>query len=296
MTAPSPPAPLASDARAAEGLDANGGLGWRVGRVALRAVLVVLLLAPLGFMLSGSLRRIGLAPPLGAELVPEGAGFSAYDALAERLDLRRMILNSVVVVAIAVPVTVLVASWAGFALAQLPPRSRRRLVVLTVALLLVPLPMLWVARFALYLRVGVLDTLVPLVAPALAATTPFTVLLAYRAFRRVPPELFEAARLDGAGAWRTWWSVGLPLTRATTTAIGAVAFAFHWGNYLDALLFVRERADRTLSLGVGQLTQLDPGDYPIYLAGAVLLAVPPLLALLAVQRPLLGGIDLAVER
>lgn len=266
------------------------------GRVALRAVLCVLLLAPLGFMVSGSLRRVGLAPPRGVELVPEGAGFTAYAGLSERLPLARLITNSLVVVGIAVPLTVLVASWAGFALAQLPRRPRRTLLVVTVALLLVPLPMLWVARFALYLRVGVLDTLVPLVAPAIAATTPFTVLLAYRAFRRVPPELFESARLDGASAWRTWWSVGLPMTRATTTAIGAVAFAFHWGNYLDALLYVRERADRTLALGIGQLTQLDPGDYPIYLAGAVLLAVPPLLALLAVQRPLLGSSDRAAER
>ena len=74
--------------------------------------------------------------------------------------------------------------------------------------------MLWVARFALYLRLGVLDTLVPLMAPALAATTPFTVLLAYRAFRGLPPEQWEAARLEGAAALATWWRVGLPLTRA----------------------------------------------------------------------------------
>jgi multiple sugar transport system permease protein len=275
---------------------AVSGRGAAALRVLVRLVVAVVLLAPLGFMVSGSLRRVGLPPPRGVELVPEGAGLTAFRELGELLPLGRLLLNSLAVVVVAVPVTVLVASAAGFALAQLPRRFRRLLVGTTVALLLIPLPMLWVARFALYLRLGVLDTLVPLMAPALAATTPFTVLLAYRSFRRVPPDLFAAARLDGASALRTWWSVGLPLTRATTTAIAAIAFAFHWGNYLDALLYVRSPDDRTLALGVGELTQLDPGDFPVYLAGAVLLAVPPLLALLAAQRPLLGSVDLAVDR
>lgn len=265
-------------------------------RTALRLVAIVLLLAPLAFLVTGSLRRAGLPPPKGVELIPEGAGFSSYGRVAEELPLGLLVRNSVVVVAIAVPLTMLVASWAGFALAQLPRRVRRPVVALTLALLMVPLPMLWVARFALYLRLGVLDTLVPLVAPALAATTPFTVLLAYRAFVRVPPSLFEAARLEGASALRTWWSVGLPLVRATTTAIGAIAFAFHWGNFLDALLYVQSQGQRTLPLGVGELTQLDVTDYPVLLAGAVILALPPLLVLLAAQRPLLSSVDTAVDR
>jgi len=260
-------------------------------RLALRLLVVVVFLAPIAFMVTGSLRRLGAAPPEGFELVPEGAGLSAYRAAEDALPLRRLLLNSLAVVVVAVPVTVVVASWAGFALAQLPRRSRRLLVAVTAALLMVPLPMLWVARFVLFLRLGVLDTLVPLMAPALAATTPFTVLLAYRAFSRVSPEVWDAARLEGASALRTWWSVGLPLVSATTSAIAAVAFVFHWGNYLDALLYVQSPGRRTLPLGVGELAQLDPTELPVMLAGAVLLAVPALLALIAVQRPLLHARD-----
>jgi multiple sugar transport system permease protein len=184
------------------------------------------------------------------------------------------------------------ASWAGFAIAQLGQRARRAWLTFVVVLLLVPLPAVWVPRFAAYVRLGLLDTLVPLLAPALAATTPFTVLLAYRAFRRVPPELFQAARLEGASALWTWWRVGLPLVRSTTTAIAALAFAFHWGNYLDALLYVQSPEHRTLPLGVGELTGLDRGDFPILLAGAVVLTLPPLLALALVQRRLLGSVNL----
>ena len=271
-----------------------GGRGGR-WRVALRFAVIVVFLAPLAFMVTGSLRRTGIAPPEGLELVPRGAGLSSYGRISDFVPLGRLTLNSLLVVAVAVPVTVVVASWAGFALAQLPRRTRRGLLAVVIGLLMVPLPMLWVARFVIYLRLGILNTMLPLMAPALAATTPFTVLLAYRSFARVPPELFQMARLEGASALRTWWSVGLPLVRATTTAIAAVAFTFHWGNYLDALLYTQTEDKRTLPLGVAELAELDSGDLPIMLAGAVLLAVPAVLALLLVQRPLLSSVDLATD-
>lgn len=262
----------------------------------LRLAVIVVFLAPLAFVLAGSLRRVGLPPPAGLELLPAEPGLSAYDRLGQITPLGRLLRNSLLVVAVAVPLATLVASWAGFALAQLATRSRRLLVGVTTALLLVPLPMLWIPRFVLYLELGVLGTLLPLVAPALAATTPFTVLLAYRAFSRVPPELWEAARLEGASALATWWRVGLPLVTATTTAIAAVAFVFHWGNYLDALLYAQSEATRTLPLGIGELATLDGADQSVLFAGAAVLSLPAVLALLAVQRPLLGLGDRRVVR
>ena len=265
-------------------------------RTALRVLVVVVLLLPVALAVTGSLRRVGLPPPTGLELLPSDPSVTSYRGLAEAVPVWTLLRNSLLVTAVAVPVTVLLASWAGFAMAQLGDRSRRLLVVATVGLLLVPLPMLWVARFALYLRLGILDTLLPLMAPALAATTPFTVLLAYRAFRRVPAELWEAARLEGASALRTWWSVGLPMVTATTTAIAAVAFVFHWGNYLDALLYARSRDSQTLPLALASLGDLDATQQPVAFAAAALLAVPALLALLLVQRPLLGRGDLVPRR
>ncbi len=267
--------------------------GWLVG---LRLLLIVVFAAPLAFMVLGALRRVGLPPPRGLEVVPEGAGLGAFRRVGEVVDLPLLLRNSALVVAVAVPLTVAVSSWTGFALVQLADRPRRLLLAATLATLLVPPPMLWVARFVLYLRAGMLDTLLPLMAPALAATTPFTVLIAYRSFRRVPPELWQAARLEGASALGTWWRVGLPLVRSTTAAIAAIAFAFHWGNYIDALLYVRPRALETLPLGLARLAQLDRTELPVLLAGAVILAVPPLLALLVAQRPLLTTVDLATER
>jgi multiple sugar transport system permease protein len=260
-------------------------------RIALRAAVVVLFLAPVAFMALGSLRGLDLPPLTGLDLVPDEPGTAAFRRLPEVLPLGRLVLNSLVVVGLAVPITVVVSTWAGFGMAVLGERSRRILVGVTVGLLVLPLPTLWVARFVLYRWFGVLDSLVPLVAPAFAATSPFTVLLAYRAFRRVPQDLWAAARLEGASSLRTWWSVGLPLVRPTTAAIAALAFTVHWGNYLDALLYLRSPEHQTLAVGIAELKDLDPSDAPLALAGALLLTAVPLLLLAVVQRRLFAAVD-----
>ena len=265
-------------------------------RTVTRLLVVVLFAGPLVLVLAGALRPVGLPPTGGFDLVPADPSLDGFRGLPEEVPIARAFRNSALVVAIAVPLGVLVASTAGFAVSQLAPRWRRRAVAFLVVLLVVPLPMLWVARFVLYLRLGVLDTLVPLIAPAFAASTPVAVLLAYRAFARVPPELWDAARAEGAGAVRTWWSVGLPMVRATTTAVAALVFSVHWGAYLDALLYVRSSDTTTLPLAVGALRTLDPTELPVGLAGAVTLALPPLVLLLLAQRRLLSSADITTDR
>lgn len=265
-------------------------------RSGLRLAVVVLFLAPVLLVLAGSFRRLGLPPPDGLALVPTDLSLSAWQRLPDEVDLGTAARNSAMVVALAVPLGVLVASTAGFALSQLSPRAQRRWALALVGLLVVPLPMLWVARFVLFLELGLLDTLAPLVAPALAASTPVAVLLAWQAFRRVPAEHWEAARAEGASALRTWWQVGLPQVRATTTAVAVLVFVVHWGAYLDALLYVRSPGERTLPLALAELRNLDPSDTPVALAGAAILVLPPLLLLVATQRRLLASVHLDPNR
>lgn len=272
-----------------------GDGGVRAARTTARAVVIVVFLAPLAFLVSGSLRRIGAPPAEGVELVPADPSLEAFGRISDFLPVGTMLRNSLLVLAFAVPLTVVIASWAGFALAQLDDRWRRFLLGLTIAALMVPLPMLWIPRFVVFRELGVLDTLVPLVLPALAATTPFTVLLTYRSFRRVAPELWDAARLEGAGALRTWWRVGLPLTRSTTAAVAAITAAFHWGNYIDALLYTRGGETRTLARGIPELGALDAAELPIMLAGTLLLVVPPALVVVLLQRRLLRSVDAGVD-
>jgi multiple sugar transport system permease protein len=244
----------------------------------------LLFLLPLWFMISGSLREPGTAPPRSVELVPRPVSATSYDRAFELVDLGRYTVNSLVVAALTVPVSVLVASWAGFAILLLAGRARAVLIGLSFAALMVPVTALLVPRFAIFRWLGVTDTWVPLVAPALIGLSPFYVLLFYWSFRRLPSELSEAARLEGVGWFGVWRRVAMPLVRPTTVAVAVLAFVFTWSNFLDPLIYLFDPAKFTVPMGLRSLATLGRQDVPLLLAGAVAATLPVVAAFLYVQR------------
>jgi multiple sugar transport system permease protein len=265
----------------------------REGRGGLRhlpaALVAVAFVLPLVFMVTGSLRQAGLPPPRTVELLPSPLAFDNYSRAFELVDIPRYLLNSTVVAAIVVPLTVLFASWAGFAMARLPARARAALVALSLAALMVPLTALLVPRFVMFRAVGLTDTYWPLIAPALMGLSPFYVLLFYWAFRRVPEEFFDACRLEGLSVLATWRRVAMPLVRPVTVAVAVLAFVFTWSNFLDPLIFLFDERKFTLPLGLRSLAALDRQNFPLLLAGAVTATAPVVLAFLYVQRFFLHG-------
>jgi multiple sugar transport system permease protein len=245
--------------------------------------------SPLVFLMLGSLRAPGLAPPAGIELVPADPTLASFERVSDLIPLERQLLNSIVVAAVAVPLTIVTASWAGFAMTLLSPRARRIAVAASLVVLMLPLAALWVPRFVLFRELGLIDTYVPLVAPALMGTTPFYVLLYYWSFRRIPRDLIDAARLEGLRPFAVWRRVAAPLVRPTTFAVGALAFVFYWGNFVDPLLYLNTPDRFTLPLGLSALRGLGPTDLPVLLAGSLLATVPAVLAFALVQRRFLHG-------
>ncbi len=255
--------------------------GWRHVPAILVAAAFVL---PLVFMVTGSLRQAGLPPPRTPELFPDDPTLDNYSRAFELVDLGRYTLNSLLVVALAVPLTLLFASWAGFAMARLPRRAAGWLVALSLVSLMIPVTALLVPRFAIFSWLGLTNTYVPLIAPALIGTTPFYVLLFYWGFRRVPTELFEACRLEGLSPFTVWWRIAMPLVKPVTVAVGVLAAVFTWSNFLDPLIYLFDEDLFTLPLGLRSLAQVDRQDFPLLLAGAVTATLPVIAAFVFVQR------------
>ena len=260
-------------------------------RHALALVAVILFVAPLVLMVSGSLRGAGLPPPRVPELVPSPLVFENYSRAFGLVDLWRYALNSLIVAGLAVPLSVLVASWAGFAMARLRSSGEAALVVISLVTLMVPVTALLVPRFALFRSLGLTDTFVPLVAPALLGMSPFYVLVYYWAFRRVPGELFDAGRLEGLSAFEAW-RFAMPLVNPVTVVVALLAFTVSWSNFLDPLIYLYDERLFTLPLGVKSLAQLDRLNFPLLLAGAVAATGPVVAVFVIVQRFFLKEIHL----
>lgn len=254
------------------------------GRAVAAWLLSALFLLPLVFMILVSLRPPGLPPPDGFELLPQAVSLDTYDFVFLFIPLWQQMGNSLVVAAVAVPVTVVVASLAGFALVVTRGRTQKALIVITVVAMMVPLSAIWVPRFVLFEWVGLTDSLVPLMAPALMATTPFYVLIFALAYHRIPGNLYEAARLDGWSAFQVWRRVAFPLARPAAFAVAVLAFVAYWSNFVDPLLYLNDSDLFTVPLGLRALQTLEPQNFPLLLAASVMATIPCVIAFLAAQR------------
>jgi multiple sugar transport system permease protein len=289
MRRPSVPAPATPGARSeASAPDTLRRRTARALRQLVPALVAILFVLPVFWMVTASLRAPGLPPPRSIEWIPDPASLEAYVRLFELLPFARYLLNSLVVVALAVPITIVTASMAGFAMSQLERQARSRLVVLSVAMLMIPVTALWLTRFLLFRTVGLVDSLGALIIPAFMGSSPLFVLIYYWTFRQVPAALVETARLEGAGPVTIWRRIFMPLAAPSTVAVAVLAFLLYWSDFISPLLYLRSQDLYTLPLGLRQLQQLDPSDWPLLMAGAVLLTAPAVALFVVVQRRFLG--------
>jgi multiple sugar transport system permease protein len=245
----------------------------------------LLFIIPLMWMVGASLRQSGLARPTQLEWIPNPIVLDNYSTVVtELMPFGSFLANSLKVVVVAVPITIMIASWAGFAMAQIAPRPRTWLVLVSLAALMVPVTALWLTRFLVYKWLGAVNTLWALILPSFMGTSPFYVLLFYWTFSRIPAELYESARLEGASAFRVWASIAMPLSRPAITAVGVLSFVAYWSNYIDPLLYLYKEADFTLPIGLQRLQQLPSIGFPLLMAGAVLITVPVIAVFMLAQR------------
>ncbi len=258
-------------------------------RMAAIGLVAALFLLPLVWAGSTSLRPTGMPLPRTIDWIPSPVAWGNYRAVFQIVDAIRFAINSLLIEIVAVPLTVVFASLAGFAMSQVSLRLRRRLVMLSALCLMVPLTAIWIPRFILFKEAGLMNKRMALMAPSLMGTSPFYVLLFLWAFLNVPRDVYDAARLDGAGAYRVWGGIALPQVRAAIGTVAVLSFVHYWNSFVEPLLLMRTPDMYTVSLGLRMLYSLDSTNWPIILAGSVLVIVPVIAIFLAAQRAFLGG-------
>lgn len=191
-------------------------------------------------------------------------------------------LNSILVVALAVPTTIIIGSLVGFSISQLPHKSQGRWVIFLLFILMIPDIALWSSRFILYEAIGLYNTILALIAPSFIGTSPFYILIFYRAFRRIPYEAFASARLDGANMFSLWRLVALPMAKPTILGVGFLTLLVYWGDYISPLLYLQTEKRYTLAIALQLLQQMNPSAWSLLMAAAVFMTAFPFILFLFV--------------
>lgn len=261
---------------------------WKTGIVVW--ILALGFLAPFAWMLLSSLKRdIDIFG--GESWWPNPIQWSNYQKVwTGDHSLVRYFANSIIVAIPRVLGELLTASMAGYAFARLRFRGRDGLFLLYLGTSIVPVQLLLVPRFMFFSELGLYDTLLALILPGM-----FTVLgtfLMRQYFSGLPGELAEAAKLDGAGEWRIFWSVYLPLARPVLASLGILGFVWSWNDYEGPLIMLSSDRKYTIPLGLTQFVSENGAlSAGLAMAASVCATVPIILVFLAFQRNFLAALS-----
>jgi multiple sugar transport system permease protein len=258
-------------------------------RMVVLLVAAALTLGPVIWTLSTSLRSPAESFTLPPQFIPTDPDFTPYAEVFQQIDMALLVLNSALVTGLITIGQMLSAALAGYAFAQLQFRGREKWFSLVLATMMVPVQVTIVPVFMLIRGMGLSDTLLALILPAVP--TAFGTFLMRQYFLGLPVELGEAAAIDGAGPWRTFRSVYAPLAMPGMAIVGILAFNFHWNEFFRPLILTISEQNFTLPLGLVSLQgHLGTGSISVVLAGVVLSMLPALVVFIFGQRPLREGL------
>jgi len=198
--------------------------------------------------------------------------------------------NSLILLILKVPLGVFVSAMLAYALAKLRIRFGKAIMYTVFLGLTIPIYITIVPVFVMARSFGITDNLIGLIGPYLAFGIPFEVLVLQSFFRQLPDEIIEAARIDGAGAWRIFLTIVLPLSAPALVTVFILDAVATWNEFLFALILLNSDAHKTIPVGLlnfqGQFSNNNTG-----LAAGILIAVVPILiAYTFLQRWIVGGL------
>ncbi|MFZ4893131.1 carbohydrate ABC transporter permease [Plantibacter sp. Mn2098] len=245
---------------------------------------------PFLWMISTSLRtRQGVASG-GISLWPIQWEFSNYSNGLASFPFWQYLGNSLLSTIIPVVFTVLVSSFVGFAFARIPAPAAGIVFGIMLSTMLLPGEVTLIPQFILFRELDMMDTLYPIILPALFGS-PFYIFLFRQFYLRLPQSLTDAAIIDGAGWFRTWWSIYLPLSQPIIVAAAVLQFMGSWNNFLTPAIYLSSDTWKTLPLALAGFTSVNSTDTSLLMATSIVVVAPCIAIFFFAQKHIVGGIS-----
>jgi len=247
-----------------------------------------LTLLPLLWMVSASLMPAGEATALPPRLWASAVTFEHYAALFTRLNLARALANSALLAAAITVISLWLNSMAGYAFAKFAFRGRDQVFRGLLAALVIPGQVAMLPLFLLLKEMGCINTYWGVIVPGIASI--FGIFLVRQYALSIPDSLLDAARIDGAGEFRIYWSLVVPSCAPILVTLAIFTFMGTWNDFLWPLIVLTNSDLYTLPVAVANLVGEHVQDTELMMAGAVLTVLPVIVLFVALQRYYIEGI------
>ena len=264
------------------------------GRVFVGVALVVMTIAfvyPFVWLVSASLKP--RSDVFDNRLIPETLTFDNYIEVWNAAPMAAWLLNTAFVTVMATLTVTISSALVAWGFARYQFRGRNLLFGLVLASMMIPGAATMIPTYLIWNSLGLVGTLTPLWAGNVFGTA-FYIFLLRQFFLGLPTELFDAAEIDGAGHWRVFWHIALPLTRPALVVVALFEFQAAWTDLMRGLIYLRDREDFTVPRGLkSMLDQFGFGGewhWELVVAASVITTVPMILVFFLGQKQIIQGV------
>jgi multiple sugar transport system permease protein len=253
-------------------------------------IIVALCLLPVWYLVSTALMRKQQFFQRELQWYPDPFTLENFRRAFRIVPLWQYATNTLKIELLVVPATLVSASMVAYAFARLRWPGRDKLFLVLLATLMLPPQVTLIPQYVIFRHLHWIDTWIPLIIPAFLGGNPFYIFLIRQFMRGVPRDLSDAARMDGAGECRIFWSIVLPLCKPVLAAVAIFAFIATWNDFFNPLVYLQTDAKKTYALGLSAFTTNFGTDVTALLAATTLGVLPPILLFGIAQRYFVEGI------
>ncbi|WP_309619782.1 carbohydrate ABC transporter permease [Salinibacterium sp.] len=276
---------MSTDSRArsrSRALTITIGIGLAIG--------AVITAFPFIWMLTSSLKPQSESIDYPPTILPQAPTLEYYQILFTQLDFGRYLVNTLIVVLISY-VGLMLMAMAGYAFAKFEFKGKKGLFFLVLATLMIPVQVTMIPTYLIINGLNLTNTLVGIALPTLVSG--FSIFLFRQFMTTIPTEMLEAARLDGAGEFRTFWQIVLPMSKPILAVQVVLTFITGWNSFLWPLILSSDQKLYTLSVGLNLLNQQLAVNPSLQMAGASVMVLPILIVFIIFQRYVIQGFALS---
>lgn len=259
--------------------------------IAFLTVFSIIMMYPMAWMLMTSFKSNADIQINKTKFFPEKWTIEGYQTAFEKAPIAQWFINSILVVVIVTAAVIITSTLIGYIFAKYEFKGKKVLFVLLLATMMVPPQVTMIPRYLMIQEMHLFNTLGALIVPGLVSA--FSIYMARQFIADVPDSLCEAAKIDGAGPFRIYWSVILPNIKPAIGSIGIFTAMMNWNDYLNPLLMLNDMEKMTLPLGLVIFDTQRVADMSATMAAASMMMMPMIIIFVIFQKQFVKGMTMS---
>lgn len=255
-------------------------------------IIAAVAFAPLVWMIGTSLMTFEQLSEYPPRFIPHPAIWQNYAHALKDLPFFVYLQNTLLVTVAATLGALLSSSLVAYGFSRYRVAGRNLLFAVLIATMLLPGQVTMVPVFILFQKLHWYNSLKALIFPAFLGGGAFNIFLLHQFYRTLPNELFEAAKIDGCGQFKTYWRIALPLTKPALTAVAIFLFRANWTDFMTPLIYLTNEKLYTLALGLRFYQGSHPLEFNYLMAVSLIFMLPMVVIFFLAQKQFIEGVNL----